>query len=367
MANNVFAVPVFLVVFREALEAVIIVSILLAFLKKTLGGPGGDVKAYKKLRKQVWLGSLIGFLICMIVASAIIGVFYTVGRSSWAQNGLYYEGAFALFGSIIITIMGAALLRVTKMQDKWRVKLAKAVDNPLRLGGRKGIFKRFFEKYAMFVLPFVTVLREGIEAVVFVAGVSFTAPATAFPLPVFCGLLVGGIVGYLLYRGGVGAKLQLFLVISTCLLYLVAAGLFSRAVWSFESAKWNKVVGGDAAEVGNGPGSYDIDNSVWHVNCCGPEAPGSEAWGILNGIFGWTNSATYGSVISYNVYWIFIIIGFLVLRFHESTGRYPFMKAKAKTADSDSDVNSSSGGSHGGVVDTKAPVQEKTSNVTASQ
>lgn len=53
MANNVFAVPVFLVVFRESLEAVIIVSILLAFLKKTLGGPGGDVKAYKKLRKQV--------------------------------------------------------------------------------------------------------------------------------------------------------------------------------------------------------------------------------------------------------------------------------------------------------------------------
>lgn len=53
MANNVFAVPVFLVVFRESLEAVIIVSILLAFLKQTLGGPDGDVKAYKKLRKQV--------------------------------------------------------------------------------------------------------------------------------------------------------------------------------------------------------------------------------------------------------------------------------------------------------------------------
>lgn len=103
------------------------------------------------------------------------------------------------------------------------------------------------------------------------------------------------------------------------------------------------------------------------MQCCGPEAPGSEAWGILNGIFGWTNSATYGSVISYNVYWIFIIIGFLVLRFHESTGRYPFMKAKAKTADSDSDINSSSSGSHGGVLETKAPVQEKTSTVTTSQ
>lgn len=151
----------------------------------------------------------------MIVASAIIGVFYTVGRESWSQNGLYYEGAFSLFGSIIITIMGAALLRVTKMQDKWRVKLAKAVDNPLSFGGRKGIFKRFCEKYAMFVLPFVTVMREGIEAVVFVAGVSFTAPATAVPLPVFVGLIVGGFVGWLLYRYVAAALFQLLSTTNT--------------------------------------------------------------------------------------------------------------------------------------------------------
>lgn len=53
---------------------------------------------------------------------------------------------------------------------------------------------------------------------------------------------------------------------STCFLYLVAAGLFSRGVWFFETQQWNDIVGGDAAELGDGPGSYDIDNSVWHVN-----------------------------------------------------------------------------------------------------
>lgn len=51
--SNVFAVPVFLVVFREALETVIIVSILLAFLKQTLDGPQKDARVYKALRKQV--------------------------------------------------------------------------------------------------------------------------------------------------------------------------------------------------------------------------------------------------------------------------------------------------------------------------
>jgi high-affinity iron transporter len=46
----------------------------------------------------------------------------------------------------------------------------------------------------------------------------------------------------------------------------VAAGLFSRGIWFFEAQTWNNAVGGDAVEVGAGPGSYDIDQSVWHVN-----------------------------------------------------------------------------------------------------
>ena len=141
----------------------------------------------------------VGFFICMVVAAALIGVFYTVGSNSWANNENYYEGAFCLFATVIITVMGAALLRIGKMQEKWRVKLAKAVEAPVKTGS-KGWFPRLLEKYAMFFLPFITVLREGIEAVVFVAGVSFSAPAYSVPLPVVVGLLVGGFAGWLLYK-----------------------------------------------------------------------------------------------------------------------------------------------------------------------
>ncbi|KAF7558342.1 hypothetical protein G7046_g5812 [Stylonectria norvegica] len=358
MAVDVFAVPVFLVVFRETLEAVIIVSVLLAFLKQTLDGPHRNIKVYKQLRRQVWLGTGIGFLICMIVAAALIGVFYTVGSNSWAKNEDYYEGAFCLFGAIVISIMGAALLRVGKMQDKWRVKLAAALESPLKTGS-KGWFKKSLEKYAMFALPFITVLREGVEAVVFVAGVSFTAPATSIPLPTVVGLIVGIIVGYILYKGGSSAKLQFFLVISTCLLYLVAAGLFTRSVWAFEMQKWNEKTGGDAAETGSGAGSYDISKSVWHVNCCNPELNNDGGWGIFNAIFGWTNSATYASVISYNVYWIAIICMFVTLRFHEVHGRFPLMKAKAKKDEAPSDA-----GSENQIPNNKGLVSEKTTNVS---
>lgn len=190
---------------RESLETVIIVSVLLAWLKQTLGSPGSaDAVLHKRLRRQVWFGVGLGFFICLVVAAAVIGTFYTVGVNHWQSSELYYEGAFALFASLIITVVGAALLRISKMQDKWRLKLAAALDgrDPVVFGGgsRLAWLKRFSEKYAMFVLPFITVLREGIEAIVFVAGVSFTAPASAFPLPAIVGLALGILVGYILYK-----------------------------------------------------------------------------------------------------------------------------------------------------------------------
>lgn len=49
---NVFAVPVFFIVFRETLETSIVVSVLLSFLKQQLG-PDRDRTVYKRLRNQV--------------------------------------------------------------------------------------------------------------------------------------------------------------------------------------------------------------------------------------------------------------------------------------------------------------------------
>ena len=71
--------------------------------------------------------------------------------------------------------------------------------------------------------------------------------------------------------------------------------------------------------------------------CCNPDINGGGGWGIFNALFGWQNSATYGSVISYNLYWVFVIIGFLVLRFKETKGCWPLLKAKPQE-DSESEI-----------------------------
>ena len=124
-----------------------------------------------------------------------------MGKDKWAATEYYWEAAFAIFASVIISIMGAALLRVSRMQAKWRVKLARALEEKSRAReGKRKAFQLWCAKYAMFILPFITVLREGLEAVVFIAGVSFQAPASSVPLPVVVGLAVGILVGFLIYK-----------------------------------------------------------------------------------------------------------------------------------------------------------------------
>lgn len=216
--------------------------------------------------RQVWYGVAAGVFICLIICAGVIGTFYTAGKNTFESAENIWEGVFGIVASVIITLMGAALLRISKLQDKWRAKISKVLEQKDRNLPVKGKLKRWTEKYAMFILPFVTVLREGIEAVLFIAGVSLSAPATSFPLAVICGLGAGALVGYLIYKGGNKTSLQIFLVVSTCFLYLVAAGLFSKGVWSLEQDAWVKLAGEGAAEAGAGPGSYDIRKSVWHVN-----------------------------------------------------------------------------------------------------
>lgn len=124
--------------------------------------------------------------------------------------------------------------------------------------------------------------------------------------------------------------MQIFLIISTCFLYLVAGGLFSRGVWYFENNTWNHLVGSDTSEVGSGAGSYDIDSSVWHVNCCNPELNGGGGWGIFNALLGWTNSATLGSVLAYNFYWICVMVGYGLMMWRERNGPLPYLDPAAK-------------------------------------
>lgn len=182
------------------------------------------------------------------------------------------------------------------------------------------------------ILPFVTTLREGLEAIVFIGGIGINENTSVWALinSTILALILGSLIGLVLYRSGNNLSLQAFLIGLTCFLYLVAAGLFSKGVWNFELQQFINQCGGlDVSETGHGPGSYDISKSVWHVNCCNGEMQEDGAfWMFVTAIFGWTNSATYGSVISYFGYWTVIIVAVSALLYEERHGYLPLIPIK---------------------------------------
>lgn len=53
------------------------------------------------------------------------------------------------------------------------------------------------------------------------------------------------------------------MIVMTNLILLIGAGLFSRSIWEFESNAFAKLVGSDVDDTGgDGPGSFDVRNSV---------------------------------------------------------------------------------------------------------
>lgn len=345
-----FSVQVFFIIFRETIETAIIVSVLLAFLNQGFGEKSIEtehaeaeeegshpnrvealkiektsLKIYRKLVIQVWVGAVLGLLVCLVVGGFFVYAFYHLGKDLWGATEKLWEAIFSILASLIITFMGATMLRVNKMREKWRVKIAKSIIETHHGKGSWGL-RHLSRRYALAVLPFVTTLREGLEAVVFLGGIGANQPATSFPLPVITAVTLGAFIGWIMYRTGDHMSIHYFLIASTCFLYLVAAGLLSRGVWFIELQMFINKIGQDVSEMGSGPGSYDITNSVWHVNCCNAQTDGP--WMIFNALLGWQNSATWGSVLSYNIYWACVILAFYSMRNRELYGYLPFIPIK---------------------------------------
>lgn len=368
--EELFSIQIFFIILRETLETAIIISVLLSFINQRSSSVQDQdqdenfVKVQNKLKFQVWFGALFGLVVCLLIGSIFIIGFYYVGQDYWSYTERLWEGVFSLLSSIIITIMGIGLLRINKiMKIKWWIKLgeafndneveaevdagssssppslpdddiAKVLDDDTRgsldsnqhllRAGKKSVKKSFSKKYFLAILPFVTTLREGLEAVVFIGGIGMSQPPTSIPLSILGGVVLGSLIGYTLYRGGNKLSLQYFLIFSTCFLYMVSAGLMSRGVWFLELESFVRKCGGlDVSETGSGPGSYDISTSIWHVNCCNGLTDGW--WMVFNAVVGWTNSATYGSVGSYIAYWLIVISWLEVKLFEERKGYLPLI------------------------------------------
>ncbi|KAJ2627591.1 high-affinity iron permease, partial [Coemansia sp. RSA 1694] len=85
---DVFNVAIFFIILRETIEAAVIISVLLAFSNQMFSS---DDATLKRARKQIWIGALVGFVICLIIGGSFIAVFYTVADDLWSKAEALWE------------------------------------------------------------------------------------------------------------------------------------------------------------------------------------------------------------------------------------------------------------------------------------
>lgn len=203
-----------LITLREGLEAALIISILLAYLRQ-LGRADRT--------SLVWWGTALATLVSLAVGTVI---FAAAAEFEGTAEELF-EGLVSLFAVGVLTWM---IFWMRRQGARLRSDLQARVDSAL-LGGGIGLA----------ALAFVVVLREGIETALFVfAAAKATAVESGGAGAQLVGAAIGlGIaltIGALLYRGAVRLDVRTFFKVTGALILVVAAGLFAFAVHELQEA-----------------------------------------------------------------------------------------------------------------------------------
>ncbi len=258
----------FLVMLREGVEAAIIVAILLGYLNRI---------GRRSEARWVWAG-----VIAAVLASAAIGILLwnTVGALEGAAEQ-FVEGTIAFVAAALLTWMIFWMGRQGRgMHDR----LSGRVDTALAAGGAT----------ALGIVAFVSVVREGVEAALFL--ISATAGTSAAPADLLLGLVglaAAVTVGVLVYAGSSWINLRSFFRLTGVLIVLFAAGLVAGGVHEFQ-------------ELGVLPTMVD---PVWNTGVLDPAT--STGGRFLAGMFGWSPEPSLLMAAAWLLYAVPVLLLFL--------------------------------------------------------
>ncbi|KAK9865546.1 hypothetical protein WJX84_002270 [Apatococcus fuscideae] len=286
--SSFFNLGALFIMFREVLEAVVIVTILLQLCTK--------LKAHR-LKKFVWAGALTGTGCAIIVGIVIIIVFYTASGSVFNGDGkIVFESFLFLIASYLLTVMAFAMFKFKDYEKKWEMKLAAGASHQEQKSkmGNAGIF----------LLAFSTTLREGIEAVVFLFGVTAGQKIQSIILPGFVGVIMGLAVGVILYYTGRTINdIWWFMIIMCVILFFIGAGMTARTVNYWQTINWFGYFGYPMSE------RPWYNKTIWNWNaCCSDQITSNGFFGILGAVFGYISEGNALWLFAYFGYWIEILL-----------------------------------------------------------
>ena len=192
----------FLIGFREALEAALIVGVLISLLYRT---------KRELMAKWIWSGvvlALIASVLTWMIFEIFVGEFSKKNEELF--EGLLYLVAAILITTVILHVIGHASKEILENKAERAIEIREA--------------------FGIGLLAFVSVWREGVETVIFIgAGTESSSAITGL----FIGIVLAAAIGYVLFATTKNLDIRFMFNVSTSLLIGFAAYLVMKAIHEF--------------------------------------------------------------------------------------------------------------------------------------
>ena len=262
-----------LITLREGIEAALIVSILLAYLRQ-LG-------RMDRARSILW-----GVVGAILVSVAVAGVLFALAAEFSGIGEQIFEGLTSLLAVCVLTWM---IFWMRRQGGKVKGEIQHKVDGALAGGG-----------LAMGAVAFAVVVREGIETALFLFSATQATQGTGGAIPGVLGgvtgLSIAAALGYLLFKGSVKLNLRSFFTYTGAIVLVVSAGLFAFSMSELQEA---------GILPGFGAKAFDLTRSL-------PDASGLGS--VLHALLGYQSNPTWLAVGAWFGY--LVVFGSYFFRSH---------------------------------------------------
>ena len=253
-----------LLMFREGLEAALIVGIMLGYL--------GQV-GHEERRRTVWMAVVAAAGACLALAAGL----QIVGASLEGKAENIFEGLAMLLAVVVLTWM-----------IFWMRYQARHIKSALEAEIRAAV--RQEHPWALFSLAFLAVFREGVEMALFVTAIDSVSDGFTAWVGGLIGLLVAALAGWLIYTSTARLNVRRFFDVTSVILLMFAAGLFAHSIHELQEAGWLPVV---------------IEH-VWNLKPLLDDQ--STVGSLLRVLVGYNDDPSLLEVIGYLAYWVVVAV-----------------------------------------------------------
>ena len=273
-----FSTASFLITLRETIEAALIVGILLVYVSKI---------GRREFKKQIWIGTAVGVLLSIL--AAVIFQLVLGGFESYEE---IFEGFAMVFASVLLTWMIIWMMKTGR-------NMQKNLENKIEFSIKEQ------QKYGLLTLALISVLREGIETALFLAGVGATEENLWIVIwSGLLGIVVAIVIAVMIFYSGKQINLKLFFFITSIILIIVAAGMFAHGIHEFQEIGWF------------GSETHWLQKYVWDMSGTLNDKT-MELGKFLRALFGYQDKPTWLEIIVYIVYYLVlgtVFLGSFLLR-----------------------------------------------------